>query len=703
MKTKLFEASDELKALYKRDAESERERKELSMRNQRLMEEARLAKVEVEKSLARLTALSLELEGTREALAAKEGALTITTATIMQLRATTAEAEAECERCRSENAALIAGEMERVSKFSSQVNAVNAVLDGVRRERDSAVERLAAERARCMELSRKIEAAGAAPPLPPSSSAAGTAAPLASSSSISTETTPSSSMGSGGIALFSKVQAGFSSAAKKAAATAAAGMATLSGSPALPQPPSAGPTTSASSPGQSSGGGSSSSGTALDSVVTSGRITVSYYALPNSPSCIIDSGPAGGGGAAAAAGGGSSSSGSGGEGEINAVCFNASGSLVAIARGDGIVAIHDTSTGSMRAKLGCNNTDAAVLCLLWVDGQLLGGCSDKSVVVWDLHTMRIARTLTGHNNKVTSLALVSSSAPLSALSSSGGGARSGTIVTGSADRSCRLWSLNDGRCVRAIDTKSIVNSVDASSDGMSVVCGNQDSGVRLYDVRNGAKLAENTTAHPGPLASVAFCVSDGCSRLLTSCRDNALRVLHGRSLEQVLVGGAESTAASIFAPPLSGASSSSSAAPSSSSAVPVVMRHPSFRMPQLHNVNALWSPSGAYAVAGGMDGFVYAWAGHSGDFVEAVGDEKAKRKRERAAARERARTSGSGTESSPGSSFESAPSSTTAASDDRVPEAPHRGHGVLALGWSADGRFLASGDDHGRTVLWEGV
>ena len=66
----------------------------------------------------------------------------------------------------------------------------------------------------------------------------------------------------------------------------------------------------------------------------------------------------------------------------------------------------------------------------------------------------------------------------------------------------QLWDLRDGRCIRTIDTKSIVNSIMLASDGASLAVGNQDGGVRLYDVRNGAKVAENTALHSGAVTGV---------------------------------------------------------------------------------------------------------------------------------------------------------------------------------------------------------
>ena len=183
----------------------------------------------------------------------------------------------------------------------------------------------------------------------------------------------------------------------------------------------------------------------------------------------------------------------------------------------------------------------------------------------------------------------------------------------------------------------------------------------------------------------------------------------GRTLEPLMASSAMNGQPIVQTAP-SGGGGGGEGGPSSS-LHPLTMRHAAFRLPQLHNVNALLSPSGHHVVCGGSDGFVYAWAAHSGEFVEAVGDERERRRKERAAARARARTTSSGPPSSsfsPGSpagvAVVGALEGPLAALDDpiaQVVEPPHRGSAVLAIDWSGDGRMLASCDDRGRTVLWE--
>ena len=82
----------------------------------------------------------------------------------------------------------------------------------------------------------------------------------------------------------------------------------------------------------------------------------------------------------------------------------------------------------------------------------------------------------------------------------------------------QIWDLRDGRCVRTIDTKSIVNSIMLSSDGSTVAVGNQDGGIRLFDVRNGAKLVENTSLHSAAVTGVQVREIRAC--MLSSLQTN---------------------------------------------------------------------------------------------------------------------------------------------------------------------------------------
>ena len=282
--------------------------------------------------------------------------------------------------------------------------------------------------------------------------------------------------------------------------------------------------------------------------------------------------------------------------------------------------------------------------------------------------------------------------------------------------------------------------------------GNQDGGVRLFDVRTGAKVAENTGAHTGAVTSVAFSRNDAGARLLTASRDNTLRLLDGRTLEGLRAflppsaalaaaaagsggsaagggGGASVSGPSVAsmldrlraaegAAGLGGdgmggsfASSSGGGGGGSSSSLSgggaIVMRHSGFRL-SINTAHAVFSPSGHFAVAGSATGCLYAWNTDTGTFDGEFGGSRAGARphRERSTAGEPGTLLGAspggsgGGGSGGGGGGGSAATAAYAELMGDLDRGPHAGAAIYAIDYSADGRFLASGDEKGVVVVW---
>ena len=102
----------------------------------------------------------------------------------------------------------------------------------------------------------------------------------------------------------------------------------------------------------------------------------------------------------------------------------------------------------------------------WVVGRVFGGKTS-----FDAGLM----TLEGHSEIVMSVAL------------SPDGRR---IVSGSWDRSVRVWDAESGACVATLEGHSYgVMSVAFSPDGRRIVSGSGDKSVRVWDAESGACVA----------------------------------------------------------------------------------------------------------------------------------------------------------------------------------------------------------------------
>jgi WD40 repeat protein len=101
----------------------------------------------------------------------------------------------------------------------------------------------------------------------------------------------------------------------------------------------------------------------------------------------------------------------------------------------------------------------------------VSGSVDKTVRVWDLTTGGCTRVLEGHTMKVTSVALDASGR---------------TAVSGSYDKTVRVWDLTTGGCTRVLEGHTDqVTSVALDASGRTAVSGSWDTMVRVWDLTTG--------------------------------------------------------------------------------------------------------------------------------------------------------------------------------------------------------------------------
>lgn len=99
-------------------------------------------------------------------------------------------------------------------------------------------------------------------------------------------------------------------------------------------------------------------------------------------------------------------------------------------------------------------------------GFLAIGLSDGSLRLSETVDAKPGRTLRGHNAKVTCVCAYHS-----------------TVISGSDDRTIRLWNTSSGRCIRVLEGHtSPIRQVAVSPSGRHLISGDHDGEIRIWDL-----------------------------------------------------------------------------------------------------------------------------------------------------------------------------------------------------------------------------
>uniref|UniRef100_M4C2J6 Uncharacterized protein n=1 Tax=Hyaloperonospora arabidopsidis (strain Emoy2) TaxID=559515 RepID=M4C2J6_HYAAE len=255
--------------------------------------------------------------------------------------------------------------------------------------------------------------------------------------------------------------------------------------------------------------------------------------------------------------------------EVNSVCFNASGKILFSGSSDGTVRAWESEAGSSSAPRALGEyrgvgTAHPLLCVrASEDGALvLGTGCDRKCFVWRVGTGRVMQTLTGHKGKV----LAAEFSPVSPHE----------VLTGSSDRSLRVWDVLRGVRLQTISCVSSCNDIAARSGAdagfVQFASAHQDGAVRFWDTRTRHCVQELHGLHTDQTTSVSF----GGNELLTNSRDHSLCVVDPRTY-----------------------------------GVLRKLRHDDYKC-GFDWGQASLSPDGHYALAGGASGVLFVWNARNG-------------------------------------------------------------------------------------------
>uniref|UniRef100_UPI0037E8A365 autophagy-related protein 16-1 isoform X1 n=1 Tax=Semicossyphus pulcher TaxID=241346 RepID=UPI0037E8A365 len=198
------------------------------------------------------------------------------------------------------------------------------------------------------------------------------------------------------------------------------------------------------------------------------------------------------------------------DGEVNAVRFSPGSRLLATGGMDRRVKLWEVVAGRCEPKGALTGSNAGITSIEFdsAGSYLLAASNDFASRIWTVDDYRLRHTLTGHSGKVLSARFLLDNA---------------RIVSGSYDRTLKLWDLRSKVCMKTVFAGSSCNDIVCTEQ--CVMSGHFDKKVRFWDIRSESIVRELELL--GRVTSLDL--NHDRSELLTCSRDDLLKIIDLRT------------------------------------------------------------------------------------------------------------------------------------------------------------------------------
>eukprot|EP00658_Telonema_sp_P-2_P023521 TRINITY_DN19432_c0_g1_i1.p1 TRINITY_DN19432_c0_g1~~TRINITY_DN19432_c0_g1_i1.p1 ORF type:complete len:422 (-),score=78.60 TRINITY_DN19432_c0_g1_i1:398-1663(-) len=211
------------------------------------------------------------------------------------------------------------------------------------------------------------------------------------------------------------------------------------------------------------------------------------------------------------------------EHNVSGVCFIPPGDYIASCSRDTTIKIWEASTGFCTKTL-TGHDDWVRRVIASADGKLLASCStDQTIRLWDPDSGTCTAVLRGHTNVIETIAFAPESSHNIIRASVQGGAgedeppateqgptTSGAqacryLVSGSRDKTVRLWDLTTQQCMRTLEGHdNWVRGVVFHSSGLHLISSSDDKSIKVWSLENLRCVRTLQEAHPHFVSCLDF-------------------------------------------------------------------------------------------------------------------------------------------------------------------------------------------------------
>lgn len=174
---------------------------------------------------------------------------------------------------------------------------------------------------------------------------------------------------------------------------------------------------------------------------------------------------------------------------VNDLAYSPDGTII-LSAGDTRVLVWDALTGFNEARMTGHTEKVQTVAYHPTEPLAISGSSDNSIILWDLETYEMIRAYRGHSGTVLEVA----------FSPDGE-----TFASASADRDVIVWDVESGEMLHNFtDHRDVVYSVNYSPDGDMLASGSNDNTIYLYDMNNPDTEPIRFTGHTLGVNHISF-------------------------------------------------------------------------------------------------------------------------------------------------------------------------------------------------------